>query len=102
MDVHRPPRPTDRPALTEVINPRNGSVRVEGDLTAAGALSLCGTVRGLVREGHQRVVLDLSGVQRADSDALGVLGGLQDALAASGGELHVIGGLGIPDAWSWI
>ncbi len=77
------------PTLTEVIDPRAGTVRVIGDLTRAAAHVLRSTVVGLCRLGHRHVVLDMSEVRHVDSGALAVLAHLQELLGVRGAEVHV-------------
>ena len=82
-------RPRVGPALTEVVNTRTGSVQVSGHLTVQGANLLRGTVEGLHRSGHVRVLLDLRDVQGADDAGLHVLRAIRKNSAAVGGELVV-------------
>ena len=64
-----------------------GTVHVSGHFTVQGADLLRGTVESLHRSGHDRVFLDLQGVQVADDAGLHVLHDLGRELRASGGEL---------------
>ena len=75
--------------LTEIVDARNGTVRVSGHLTVQGADLLRGTVEQLHRRGHARVLLDLQHVQAADAAGLHVLRQMSRDLAADGGELLV-------------
>jgi anti-anti-sigma regulatory factor len=75
--------------LTETVDPRIGTVRASGHLTALGADLLRGTVEQLHRSGHARVLLDLQDVQTADDAGLHVLRDIARSLAAEGGELLV-------------
>ncbi|MGY1743722.1 MULTISPECIES: STAS domain-containing protein [unclassified Blastococcus] len=84
------PRLDGRPAMSEVVDPRRGSVRVSGDLTAQGADLVRGTVESLRRSGHAVVLLDLADVRTADTAGLHDLHALEQAVAADGGELVVI------------
>lgn len=77
------------PTLTEVIDPRAGTIRVFGDLTSAAAHGLRSTVVGLCRVGHRHVVLDMSEVRFMESGALAVLARLQEQLGVRGAEVHV-------------
>jgi anti-anti-sigma regulatory factor len=90
MDTAAAPPPDGCPALTEVVDPRRGSVRVSGHLTVQGADLLRGTVECLRRSGHARVLLDLAEVSTVDSAGLHDLCALQQAVAADGGELLVL------------
>jgi anti-anti-sigma regulatory factor len=90
MDTAATPRSDGRPAMTEVVDPRRGSVRVSGDLTVQGADLLRGTVECLRRNGHARVLLDLAEVRRVDAAGLNDLHALERAVAADGGELLVL------------
>lgn len=92
MKPDQPRHSATDPALTEVVNLRTGTVRVTGDLTRAGARSLCGTVWGLRQEGHERVVLDLGGIGRAHDEGRAVLDDLLERVTNAGGELHVLWG----------
>jgi anti-anti-sigma regulatory factor len=80
-------RPDGATAMTEVVNPSTGSVRVSGHLTVQGADLLRGTVECLHRSGHDCVILDLQDVQTADEAGLYLLRTLRQELAADGGEL---------------
>ncbi len=81
-------RHVDRgPAMTETVDSRRGAVRVSGHLTVQGADLLRGTVEQLRRGGHARVLLDLRDVRAVDDAGLHVLGEVQRALAADGGQL---------------
>lgn len=75
--------------LTEIVNPRIGSIRASGHLTVQGADLLRGTVEQLHRSGHSRVLLDMHAVQIADDAGLHVLSDAARGLAAAGGELLV-------------
>ena len=85
-----------RPAMTEVVDSRRGSVRVSGDLTAQGADLLRGTVECLRRGGHAVVLLDLGDVRTADSAGLHDLRALERAVAADGGELLLLSPPDVP------
>ena len=82
-------RARDAGALSEVVDPRVGSVRVSGHLTERGADLVRGTVQQLHRSGHARVLLDLQDVRAADDAGLRVLRDVGRELAAEGGELLV-------------
>jgi anti-anti-sigma regulatory factor len=90
MDTAAAPRHDGRPAMTEFIDSRRGSVRVSGDLTAQGADLLRGTVECLRRGGHALVLLDLGDVQTADPAGLQDLRALKHAVAAEGGKLLLV------------
>jgi anti-anti-sigma regulatory factor len=90
MDTAAAPRFTGRSAMSEVGDPRRGSVRVSGDLTVQGSDLLRGTVESLRRSGHDVVLLDLGDVRTADSAGLRELHALERAVAADGGELLVL------------
>lgn len=78
------------PDMTEVIDPRTGSVRVSGRLTEQGAELLRGTVENLHRRGHSCVVVDLQDVQGTEDAGVDVLRELRRTLAEDGGELLVL------------
>ena len=80
------------PALSEVVDPSRGSVRVSGHLTVQGADLLRGTVECLRRRGHDRVLLDLGDVHDADWAGLRDLRDLTQSVAEDGGELLLVGG----------
>jgi|tagenome__1003787_1003787.scaffolds.fasta_scaffold20901441_1 DNA-binding response OmpR family regulator len=80
----------DRPAPL-VARERRGTVHVSGPLTVRGADLLQGTVESLHRSGHDRVLLDLQGVQVGDDAGRHVLRDLGRELRASGGELLLHG-----------
>jgi anti-anti-sigma regulatory factor len=90
MDRVAAPRSPGRTAMSEVVDPRRGSVRVSGDLTVQGADLLRGTVESLRRSGHDVVLIDLGDVRTADSAGLRDLHALERAVAADGGELLVV------------
>jgi anti-anti-sigma regulatory factor len=90
MDDAAAPHHAGRPAMTEVIDSRRGSVRVSGDLTAQGADLLRGTVECLRRGGHAVVRLDLGDVRTTDSAGLQGLHALEYSVAADGGELLLL------------
>jgi anti-anti-sigma regulatory factor len=90
MDTAGAPLVHGRPAMTEVVDSRRGSVRVSGDLTAQGADLLRGTVECLRRGGHAVVSLDLGDVHTADSAGLQDLRALEHAVAAEGGKLLLL------------
>ena len=78
-----------RPAMSEVVDARKGSVRVSGHLTVLGADLLRGTVERLRRR-HARVVLDLEEVRAVDLAGLHVLRDLERTVASGGGELLLL------------
>ena len=78
-----------RPAMSEVVDARKGSVRVSGHLTVLGADLLRGTVERLRRR-HARVVLDLEEVRAVDFAGLHVLRDLERTVASGGGELLLL------------
>jgi anti-anti-sigma regulatory factor len=90
MDSAGAPLPDGRPAMTEVVDPRRGSVQVSGDLTVQGADLLRGTVECLRRSGHAVVRLDLRDVRTADSAGLQDLHELEQTVASDGGELLLV------------
>jgi anti-anti-sigma regulatory factor len=98
MDTAAAPRSAGRSAMSEVVDPRRGSVRVSGDLTVQGADLLRGTVESLRRSGHDVVLLDLGGVRTADSAGLRELHALERAVAADGGELLVLAAPPAPES----
>jgi anti-sigma B factor antagonist len=66
-------------------------VLVAGDLDMSTAPRLRQEVVGVVARGGQRVVLDLTGVERCDSTGLGVLVGLLKRVRTHGGVLRLAG-----------
>ena len=96
MDAAAAPRPDGLPALTEVVDPRRGSVRVSGDLTVQGADLLRGTVECLRRDGHAVVRVDLGDVRTADAAGLQDLRALERAVAEDGGELLLLSPPAVP------
>ena len=89
------PRPAPRPAsdsasFTETIDGRLGAISAQGHLTTSAADMVRGTVEVLRRSGHDRVVVDLKGVQQADDDGLRVLHALADGIRADGGRLTLL------------
>ncbi|TFV79327.1 anti-sigma factor antagonist [Blastococcus sp. CT_GayMR19] len=89
MSTSGPLSQHDSVPLTEVVDMRQGSVRVSGHLTVQGADLLRGTVETMRRDGHSTVLLDLQDLQAADSAGLQVLRNLRQSVAADGGELFV-------------
>lgn len=93
--------------FSEVVDQRTGAIRAGGHLTEQGADLLRGAVLVLQGRGHDRVTLDLGGVQAADDAGLRALRSLQEAVTAGGRELvlvHVPDGAGVaagPDAARW-
>ena len=90
MDTAGAPRSDGHPSMTEVVDPRRGSVRVSGDLTVQGADLLRGTVECLRRGGHARVLLDLGDVTTVDSAGLHELRALEREVADDGGQLVLL------------
>ena len=78
-------------SFTEVIDSRLGSVRARGHLTPQAADMLHGTVEALRRSGHDRILLDLGGVQAVSDAGLHAIRSLQDRIDAAGGHLTVLG-----------
>lgn len=83
-------RPID---FSELVDPRRGSVRASGHLTAQAADLLRGTVLALHGDGHSRVVVDLGDVEYADEAGLAVLESLRTTVADDGGRLLLLGDL---------
>jgi len=79
-----------RDDFTELVDPRRGSVRASGHLTAQAGDLLRGTVLALRSDGHPRVVVDLGGVYAADEAGLATLEAARTAIAADGGTLLVV------------
>ncbi|SOC50087.1 hypothetical protein SAMN05660748_2826 [Blastococcus aggregatus] len=90
MDTAPTGRYERSPALTEVVDPLRGAVRVSGHLTVQGADLLRGTVECLRRSGHDRVLLDLGDVRSAESAGLHDLRDLEQSMADEGGELLLL------------
>ena len=86
--VARPAR--DGASFTETIDGRLGSIKARGHLTTRAADMVSGTVEVLRRSGHDRVVLDLAGVQQADDDGLRALHDLADGIREDGGRLTLL------------
>ncbi|RZU31932.1 STAS domain-containing protein [Blastococcus saxobsidens] len=85
------PRSTpDRDSFTETIDGRLGAISAQGHLTTRAADMVRGTVEVLRRSGHDRVVVDLQGVERADDDGLRALHALADGIRADGGRLMLL------------
>lgn len=78
-----------QPVLTETVDSRAGLIRARGRLTAQGADLLRGTAATLRETGHERVVLDLSDVEAADSAGLAILDRLRSSFTADGGQLLI-------------
>jgi anti-anti-sigma factor len=64
------------------------SVRGELDLATAGAL--CARVEAACRDGHRRLLLDLTRLEFCDSQGLRALIGAAQEVAASAGRLAVV------------
>ncbi|MGY1602316.1 STAS domain-containing protein [Geodermatophilus sp. SYSU D00815] len=94
MSTPRPTSPAESPSMTEVVDPRRGSVRVSGHLTVQGADLVRGTVESLRRSGHARVLVDLQDVQAVDAAGLHVLRDVARSLAEGGGVLVLEPGAG--------
>lgn len=89
------PRPAPRPAsdaasFTETVDGRLGAISAQGHLTTRAADMVRGTVEVLRRGGHDRVVVDLTGVQQADDDGLRALHALAAGIRADGGRLMLL------------
>jgi len=74
----------------EVVDLGAGALRAGGDLTEQGADLLYGAVRALQGRGHDRVTVDLAGVQAADDAGLHALRVLQEDLGTGGQELVLL------------
>ncbi len=96
MDTAGTRRQVKGTAMTEVVDPRRGSVRASGDLTPQGVDLLRGTVECLRRSGHSVVLLDLGDVHTADAAAMDDLRALARAVAADGGELLLLSPPAVP------
>lgn len=89
--------PVGDAGFTEVVDQRAGAIRAGGRLTEQGADLLRGAVLVLHRRGHDRVTLDLGGVQAVDAAGLRALRSLQAAVTAEGRELVVVHAPGAVD-----
>jgi anti-anti-sigma regulatory factor len=78
--------------FTELVDPRRGSVRASGHLTAQAADLLRGTVLALHGDGHLHVVVDLGDVDGADEAALATLEAVRTTVSEDGGRLLVLNG----------
>lgn len=81
---------TEGALFTETVDARTGQVRAHGHLGASPADLLAGTVHTLHRRGHDRILLDLRGVQTADHPGLCAVRELQTEMLAAGGHLSLI------------
>lgn len=88
--MRRDPSASPRGSLTEVVDHQTGAIRARGHLTEQGADLIRGAVLTLHGRGHDRVTLDLEGVQNADDAGLCALRTLQAAVTADGGELVLV------------
>ncbi|GAB3347510.1 STAS domain-containing protein [Modestobacter lapidis] len=84
--------PADRrgTGFTEVVDQHTGAIRAGGHLTEQGADLLRGAVLVLQGRGHDRVTLDLGGVQAVDDAGLRALRNLQAAVTEDGRELVLV------------
>jgi anti-anti-sigma factor len=80
---------TGRTAYLE-MDQGTGALRVGGHLTVQGADLLRGAVLALQGRGHDRVTLDLEGVQSVDDAGLRALLTLQETVTMDGGELVLL------------
>lgn len=84
-------------SFTEVVDSRAGVIRARGHLTAQAADLLTGAVLALHERGHQRVLLDLQGIQGAEDAGLLMLQHLQTGVIAQGRSLVVLHSLPAPE-----
>ena len=66
-------------------------IRPEGRLNMVAAPDLREQIHSLVRSGHTRIVVDLSGVDTIDSSGLGALISGLKAARQGGGDLRIAG-----------
>ena len=87
-----PDTPVDRAFEVDVERRPDGMavVVVEGDVDLHSGPALRNRLAGLVDDGVERIVVDLSDATFLDSMALGVLLGAKRDLAATGGELELV------------
>lgn len=97
--------PEAGPSFTEVVDQQAGAIQAGGHLTVQGADLVRGAVLALQGRGHDRVTLDLEGVQTVDDAGLRALRSLQEKVTAEGRELVLVhapgngsGGSGRPAA----
>ena len=64
---------------------------VQGELDAMTVTELRETLDGIVAEGHQRVIVDLTELRMIDSSGVGALVSLYNRLRAKGGKLFIRG-----------
>jgi anti-anti-sigma regulatory factor len=76
--------------MTAMVDALGGVVVVTGHLTVPGADSLRRTVLALRRDGHARVLLDLTDVQAVDFAGLRVLRNLQRTAGVDGVEVNLV------------
>lgn len=88
--MSRPPDDGGTTSYVEVVDPGAGSLRAGGHLTEQGADLLYGAVRAMQGRGHDRVTVDLAGMQAADAAGLHALRLLLEDLSTDGRELVVL------------
>jgi len=77
-------------AMTEEVDPLAGRVRVSGHLTRQGVDLLRGTVENLCRQGHARVLVDLTAVHAVDDGTLDALRALPRRGGGAGSSVVLV------------
>lgn len=70
-------------------NDQQGSVRLEGDLTAIVVPNLQGDLKEMLNKGTSELVFDLTKTAMLDSSGIGLLIAAANSLASKGGKVRV-------------